>query len=204
MSCHQNGGTKVLMMRHNLTLRQPDNLSAAQSFMATEKTKQEFFEKLTNVMQDLKITGSDIYKVDETGLSMVNKGGKIVTPKGTKTVAMRKSGERSENITLVVASNATSTVILSRMVIYKGIRMNRSYTNEDLEEAVSAVRVGGLSIREAERTYQVPFNTIRRRVNGSVDMNCKRAEPQPLLGTECEKNIYEAVLQLQKNGIRFE
>ncbi|KAK9688436.1 CENP-B N-terminal DNA-binding domain [Popillia japonica] len=79
--------------------------------------------------------------------------------------------------------------------------MNRSYTNEDLEEAVSAVRVGGLSIREAERTYQVPFNTIRRRVNGSVDMNCKRAEPQPLLGTECEKNIYEAVLQLVNGSV---
>lgn len=112
------------MRRHNLTLRQPENVSAARSSMATEKTKIEFFEKLKSVVQELKITGSDLYNVDETGLTMVNKDGKIIAPKGTKTVAMRKSGERSENITLVVAANATSTVILPPMVIYKGTRLN--------------------------------------------------------------------------------
>ncbi|KAK9753781.1 CENP-B N-terminal DNA-binding domain [Popillia japonica] len=78
--------------------------------------------------------------------------------------------------------------------------MNRSHTNEDLEKAVSAIREGGLSIRKSERTYQIPFNTIRRRVNGSVDMHCKRPRPQSLLGAECEKDIYEAVVQLQKMG----
>ncbi|PSN44904.1 hypothetical protein C0J52_06185 [Blattella germanica] len=66
--------------------------------------------------------GADVYNVDETGLAMVNKGGKIVAPKGSKTVAMRKSGERSENITLVVSSNATASIILPPMVIYKGSR----------------------------------------------------------------------------------
>jgi hypothetical protein len=36
---------KSFMMRHNFTLRQPESLSVAQSTVATEKTKKEFFDK---------------------------------------------------------------------------------------------------------------------------------------------------------------
>jgi hypothetical protein len=78
--------------------------------------------------------------------------------------------------------------------------MGKKYIVEDLERAVSAVKDGGISIREAERVYSVPFDTIRRRVNGSVDMDCRRLGPKPELGVELEKELYEAVIELQKIG----
>jgi hypothetical protein len=43
---------------------------------------------------------------------MVSKGGKIMAPKVIKTVLIRKSGDRSENITAVTACSATNTIVL--------------------------------------------------------------------------------------------
>jgi hypothetical protein len=41
--------------------------------------------------------GFTVYNVDENGLAVVNKSGKITAPKGCKVVIMkRKSGKRSE------------------------------------------------------------------------------------------------------------
>jgi hypothetical protein len=37
--------------------------------------------------------------------------------------------------------------------------MGKKYNMEDLEKAVSAVKDGGISIREAEGVYSVPFNS---------------------------------------------
>jgi hypothetical protein len=34
-----------------------------------------------------------LYNVDETGLAVVNKSGKIIAPKGCKMVIMKKGGE---------------------------------------------------------------------------------------------------------------
>jgi hypothetical protein len=71
--------------------------------------------------------------------------------------------------------------------------MGNKYSMEDLERAVSAVKGGGISTREAERVYSVPFDTIGRRANGSVDMDCQRPGPTPALGVESEKELKMAV-----------
>jgi hypothetical protein len=62
------------------------------------------------------------------------------------------------------------------------------------------VKDGEISITEAERVYSVPFDTIGRRANGSVDMDSKRPGPKPALGVELEKELYEAVIEVQKIG----
>jgi len=46
--------------------------------------------------------------------------------------------------------------------------------------------------------YGGPFNTIRRRLNGSVDKDCRTPGPKPFLGSECEKVVYEAVIDLEE------
>lgn len=62
--------------------------------METSDVKKEFFKKLKDTI-DPNISGADLYNMDETGLTMVNKGDKIVAPKGSKTMVMKKNGERS-------------------------------------------------------------------------------------------------------------
>jgi hypothetical protein len=55
--------------------------------------------------------------------------------------------------------------------------MGRNYTDEDLATAVSPVQERGISVRVVQKTYGAVFNTIRRRVNGYVDTDCKRPGP---------------------------
>jgi hypothetical protein len=78
--------------------------------------------------------------------------------------------------------------------------MGKKCSMQDLERAVIVVKDGGISIREAENAYSVPFDTIRRRANGSVDMVCQRPGLKPALGVELEEELYESVIELQKIG----
>jgi hypothetical protein len=96
--------------------------------MNSEKVKGEFYEKLV-VITELKLSGTDVYNVDEFGLTLVNRGGKIIAPKGSETVFMRKTGERSEN-TIVAACSATGTVTLPLMATCKGVRQDERGPHE--------------------------------------------------------------------------
>ena len=48
------------MIWRNFTLRQPKNLSIAQSTVATVKTRNEFFDKWSSLISELKITGAGV------------------------------------------------------------------------------------------------------------------------------------------------
>jgi hypothetical protein len=67
----------------------------------------------------LKLSAADIYTADGSGLNLVNRGCKIIAPKGSKPVFTRKSGEGSENVAIAAPRNDTGTVILPPMTIYK-------------------------------------------------------------------------------------
>lgn len=119
------------MKRNNLTLRQPENMSAARFKMATEEVKAEFFERLSKFFKKLEamgLTPSEIYNVDETGLCVVTKTGKVIALKGTKAVRARTGGERGENVTAVVTVNATGTYIMPPTLIFRGKSLNFDLT----------------------------------------------------------------------------
>jgi hypothetical protein len=48
----------------------------------------------------------------------------------------------------------------------------KKYSKECLEKAVSAVKEGAYQLGKPKKLYSLPFNTIRGRPNGSVDMGC--------------------------------
>ena len=66
--------------------------------------------------------------------------------------------------------------------------------------AISTVQHGGTFIRKEQMTYGLPFNKIWSWVNDCVYTDCNRPGPKPFLGTECEKEIYELVTELQRVG----
>jgi len=78
--------------------------------------------------------------------------------------------------------------------------MDRNYTEKGSVRAISTLQHASILIRKALRTYGVPLNKIWSQVNDHVDKDCKRPGPKPFLGTECEKEIYEPVSELQKVG----
>ena len=59
------------------------------------------------------------------------------------------------------------------------------WQEESMKEAVAYVQ-SGKPLREAARLYNVPVETLRRRTNGTVDLECKPG-PCTVLTKEEEK-----------------
>jgi transposase len=73
------------------------------------------------IIEDLELTPARIFNVDETGLQIVTgKNPKVTTLTGDKDVFVKKSGERSETISVAACGNAAGTTILSPFIIFKG------------------------------------------------------------------------------------
>ena len=63
-------------------------------------------------MDRYKFTPNDIWNVDETGVSTVQKPNKVVALKGVKQVGSITSSERGQMITICSAGNATGNLFL--------------------------------------------------------------------------------------------
>ena len=74
------------------------------------------------------IDPSVLWNVDETGMSIVVSGGKVVAKMGSKQVYSRTYADKGENNTLVacVSANGAST---KPLIIFKGVRLDPSLQN---------------------------------------------------------------------------
>lgn len=132
---------KGFKKRNNLSLRQPENMSANRFKMATPEVKLEFFTKLGALydkLQPLGLQAAQIYNTDETGICVVTKPGKVLASKGGKNVRARTGGERGENVTAVVTVNATGSHILPPTLIFRGKSLNVDLTEGAPEGTIFA------------------------------------------------------------------
>ncbi len=69
------------------------------------------------------------------------------------------------------------------------------------ESMVGAIKSAeeGMSLRAASRMYNVPLETLRRRVNGSVDIGCKPGPPS-VLSKEEEDALAHYVIEMVSMG----
>lgn len=112
-----------LKRNQNISLRKPEATSLSRVVGFNKTDVDLFFGNLNQVMTANKFLSNRIYNMDETGISTVQKPGKILGPKGQKQVGAMISWERGKNITVVCAFNASGSYI-PPMFIYPRKRMS--------------------------------------------------------------------------------
>ncbi|XP_051244566.1 uncharacterized protein LOC127356649 [Dicentrarchus labrax] len=85
-----------------------------------------FFDQLASLMERYKFPPNRIYKMDETGVTTVQKPKHIVTQTGKKQVGAVTCGERGELVTVVSAVNATGNTI-PPMFIFPGVEYHEHF-----------------------------------------------------------------------------
>lgn len=131
------------MKRHTeLSIRtaQPTSLSRATSFNATNVKL--FFDNLQKVLDRELFEAKDIYNVDETGVTTVQKPNRVVARKGIRQVGALTSAERGTLVTVTVAINPIGNSI-PPMFIFPRLRYQDHFVRDGPIGSIGAGNASG-------------------------------------------------------------
>ncbi|XP_022160773.1 uncharacterized protein LOC111026903 [Myzus persicae] len=95
-----------LKKNSSLSIRTPQATSLGRTTSFNRHNVSEFFTKLSRVYEQYKFGCQDIWNIDETGVTTVQRPDKIIASKGIKQVGAATSGETGSLVTLVYAVSA--------------------------------------------------------------------------------------------------
>lgn len=110
------------LRRHpELSIRKAEGLSMARGRGLTREAANHFYNLLeTEInLRNLQDKPQSIFNVDESGIQLINKVGKVVAKKGAKVVNKITTGEKGETVSLVACCSAEGR-FLPPSLIYKG------------------------------------------------------------------------------------
>ncbi|EFN84581.1 hypothetical protein EAI_09936, partial [Harpegnathos saltator] len=100
-----------LKRNKSLSIRTPEATSIGRATGFNRPIVNLFFDKLAELFDRYHFAAKDVYNVDETGITTVQKTTKIIAKKGLKQVGAIISSERGSLVTVCVAVNAIGNAI---------------------------------------------------------------------------------------------
>lgn len=113
-----------------ISVRQAEGLSVARAQGMSRPEADGFFKLLRQVMEEENLMDKpqNIFNMDESGIQLTNKPGKVLTTKGAKDVHVLTPHERGENITVVACCNAEG-VFLPPVLLMKGVNKKKEFVD---------------------------------------------------------------------------
>lgn len=112
-----------------ISIRVAEGLSLARAQGLNKNEVNQFYELLLKVLteNDLLDKPERVYNMDETGIQLNNKPGKVLATKGSRSVKMVTSGEKGETMTLIGCCNAVGNFLPPVMII-KGVNKKLEFS----------------------------------------------------------------------------
>jgi len=138
-----NSWLRGFLARHpSLVTRCPEPTSIQRAIGFNAPSKQAFFRLYGEELQKNSFTPDKVFNIDESGLTVVHKPGKVLAQKGEKQVGKITSGEKGETMTIVCAMSATG-IFVPPMLIFKRKRMTELLLRGSPAGSIGACSVNG-------------------------------------------------------------
>lgn len=144
------------MKRNKLSIRVPEATSIARQTGFNRAAVESFYDNLKVVMDRYGFSPQDIYNLDETGVTTVQKPRKVVSSLGKKQVGASTSQERGELVTMCCAINASGTHI-PPFFIFPRVRMKDCFLNGAPPGSHGAATSSGYMNSEIFTAQYLPF-----------------------------------------------